>query len=355
MKTGFLTCITTLAFLLCSNSHLVAQNWAWTPLPTNHNWNSIAMSADGKRVVAVTPALTSPPTDGSIYLSTNSGATWFRPLSSSNVLWQSVACSADGTKMVATARGVFRASGAPIYSSADGGLTWGLTSAPSNSWGSVASSADGLKLAAITSADTGNPKGIFVSTNSGVTWGKTSAPLTNWASIASSADGTKLAAVVQGGSAIDSTGRLISWTGLIYTSTNGGTTWHPTTSPATSWYAIASSTDGSRLAAAVFGGAIYLSTNSGVTWTRSGAPSANWTAIASSADGETLLAGADSDTAPLYTSHDSGKTWVATTVTGGLFWSAVACSADGNLLAAGTFSGGVAMSRSTPRPTLRLR
>src|SRR3989442_2289024 len=67
--------------------------------------------------------------------------------------WASVASSADGIKLVAAERG--NSSYAedlphPIYTSADSGMTWTQTSAPTNTtiWSSVASSADGTKLAA---------------------------------------------------------------------------------------------------------------------------------------------------------------------------------------------------------------
>ena len=66
----------------------------------------------------------------------------------------------------------------------------------------------------------------------------------NWAGIASSADGTKLAAVVSNG--------------YIYTSTDGGTTWTPQISAgARGWAAITSSADGTKFAAVNIPGYIY--------------------------------------------------------------------------------------------------
>ena len=59
--------------------------------------------------------------------------------------WQSIASSADGSKLVASG---FRVDG-PIYTSTNSGATWTLTSAPSQSWNSVASSADGIQLVAV--------------------------------------------------------------------------------------------------------------------------------------------------------------------------------------------------------------
>src|SRR6266536_810154 len=66
--------------------------------------------------------------------------------------WNSVASSADGTKLVAAAREFLDSCGiysdGLIYTSPDSGATWTQTSAPTNSWQSVASSADGTKLVA---------------------------------------------------------------------------------------------------------------------------------------------------------------------------------------------------------------
>ena len=80
-------------------------------------------------------------------------------------------------------------------------------------------------------------------------------------SITSSSDGSKLAAVVYGGS--------------IYTSTNGGMSWTLTSAPSSlSWQCITSSSDGSKLAAVVLGGGIYISIDGGLNWNPDGqAPS----------------------------------------------------------------------------------
>ena len=59
------------------------------------------------------------------------------------------------------------------------------------------------------------------------------------------------------------------------------------------WGGIASSSDGTKLAATAFSGQIYTSTNSGVTWTAREA-ARTWQGIASSSDGTKLAAVADS-------------------------------------------------------------
>jgi len=70
----------------------------------------------------------------------------------------------------------------------------------------------------------------------------------SWSSIATSADGTKLAAAVQGG--------------YIYTSIDSGVTWTPSTAGGSQqWQSIASSADGTKLAAVVYSGFIYTSSD----------------------------------------------------------------------------------------------
>jgi len=72
-------------------------------------------------------------------------------------------------------------------------------------------------------------------------------------------------------------------------------TWTERTSAGSrNWYPIASSADGTKIAAGVYAGSyIYTSTDSGATWTaQTSAGSRNWYSIASSADGTKLTAGA---------------------------------------------------------------
>jgi hypothetical protein len=65
----------------------------------------------------------------------------------------------------------------------------------------------------------------------------------NWKAVASSSDGTQLVAAVNGG--------------LIYTSSDVGVTWLPQNSGSRSWSAVASSSDGTKLVATVNNGQIY--------------------------------------------------------------------------------------------------
>jgi len=164
---------------------------------------------------------------------------------------------------------------------------------------------------------------------------------------ASSADGTKLVALA-----------FVNSASGILTSTNSGMTWTVQSgAPSALLSSVASSVDGTRLVAIsadynnygnIVSGGIYTSTNSGVTWVdETNAPNMGWTGIASSADGTKLVAGGyDEDgMGAIYTSTDSGVTWVeqANTVDEVYYWSSIVSSADGTKSAAignGEYGGG---------------
>jgi prepilin-type N-terminal cleavage/methylation domain-containing protein len=153
-----------------------------------------------------------------------------------------------------------------------------------------------------------------------ITWTqRTSAGLRAWSAVASSSTGVKLAAAVNGG--------------YIYTSSDSGATWTERTSAGSrAWYSIASSADGTKLAATVEGGYIYTSADSGATWTaRTAAGSRQWWGkIASSADGTKLIAAPSFGTP--WMSSDSGATWTNISATGSNNWRDFAMSADGNTI-----------------------
>ncbi len=147
------------------------------------------------------------------------------------------------------------------------------------------------------------------------TWTEqTNSGLRNWSDVASSSDGTKLVAIVYGG--------------YIYTSTDSGSTWTERTNPGSrAWTSVTSSADGVKLAATTEGGYIYTSTDSGATWTqRSSSGSRMWTDMTSSSDGVYLVAITNANTA--YYSADSGVNWSLST-TSNKNWTAVGSSSNG--------------------------
>jgi len=159
--------------------------------------------------------------------------------------------------------------------------------------------------------------------NSAPPWVQTSAPITNWYSIASSSDGSKLAAV--------------QYEGGIYTSINFGKNWTlQPGAPSAYWNSIASSSDGSKLAAMMGNGGIYTSSNCGTNWTLQGnAPSAYWTSIACSSDGSKLAAAAGGGTGGgIYTSTNFGNNWSLQPSAPNARWYSIASSSDGSKLAA---------------------
>ena len=301
-------------------------------------WSSVASSADGAKLVAVTARY------GPICTSSDSGATW-TPTGAPSKDWSSVASSADGTKLVAAGPpgyGEVRS----IYTSIDSGATWTPTTAPSNRWTCIASSTDGVNLVAGSGPYSGDGL-IYISGDSGTTWTPTSAPTNDWACVASSADGLQLVAVA---TAYPYSG--VAGDGLIYTSPDWGRTWTPTTAPSNNWSSVACSADGLKLVAVstpYFGGSpgcgdglIYTSQDLGATWLPASAPSNNWVSVSSSADGTKLVAVAayvysGFDQSCIYTSTNSGTTWMRADSPAVISLNAVASSAEGShVVAVGT-------------------
>jgi photosystem II stability/assembly factor-like uncharacterized protein len=171
-------------------------------------------------------------------------------------------------------------------------------------------------------------------------WTPTSAPNdAAWTGIASSADGTKLAACcnypVVG----------------VYTSSNAGFTWGQVPTPTTQnpWNAealncIASSADGIELVVGSWtgyentnSGYIYYSNSSGSLWWQTYIPGElfweNWTSIAESFSGATMIAAGHYT---IFVSTDMGASWVsrANAPNPRGYWKTVACSAVGTKLLA---------------------
>lgn len=155
---------------------------------------------------------------------------------------------------------------------------------------------------------------------------RTSAGLGDWWVVASSSDGTKLAAAVGNVS------------GRIYTSTDSGETWTERNDVSGNWWGLISSDDGTKLAAASYGNYIYTSSNSGATWTQRTASGArNWYSLAASANASILVAVVPFDY--IYTSSDYGVTWTQQTSAGTANWVGVACSSDGTIMYAIEYGG----------------
>ena len=153
---------------------------------------------------------------------------------------------------------------------------------------------------------------------------RTSAGTLDWQVVASSADGTKLAAV--------------PYNGYIYTSTDSGANWiQQTNSGIKTWFSVASSSDGTKLAAVVADGYIYTSSDSGLSWDQR-ATSQKWYGIASNSDGTKLVAVARGP-GYIYISTDSGVTWTEQTSAGSQNWYGIASNSNGKKLVAAANNG----------------
>ncbi|MCX7046093.1 MAG: hypothetical protein NTX50_11485 [Candidatus Sumerlaeota bacterium] len=109
--------------------------------------------------------------------------------------------------------------------------------------------------------------------------------------------------------------------------------------PNEQWTSIASSADGTKLAACTFYGKVYTSSDSGASWTLKLDSPEYFLAIASSADGAHLIAGENLGTGYILISSDSGTNWTAAMTDMSRPWQAVASSADGAKLAACAYPG----------------
>lgn len=253
--------------------------WTKSATPIVNSWTCGASSSDGTQLAAADNI------NRGIYTSTNLGLTWTQTSAPTNQNWWSIASSSDGTELVAASGSSIKGSG--IFTSINSGFTWQPAKTPTNGTYSVAASSDGTKMFAVDVF----AKTIYVSTDSGQTWTQTIAPAKAWRCIASSSDGTKL---------VVGAGNGVSADNGIYTSTNSGSTWTPASVASEEiWFCMASSSDGTKTVAIASSGLtvngksvcpIYYSTNSGLTWAKTSAPATGFWSIAMSSDGTRLVA-----------------------------------------------------------------
>lgn len=241
----------------------------------------------------------------------------WNPSGASAENYTSITASSDGTKMAA-AFGVTGSGG--IFLSSDSGQTWKNSSAiTSFPWESVACSSDGTKLI-------GGPGGqvLYTSTNSGSTWTPSSSVSATWNGVASSASGNNFVAVGTSG---------------IYT--NLGSSWLQSfTVSGNGWSAVDASPNFTYLIAADSGTGIYTSTNSAKTWTKVNSSTFAWHSVAISTDGTRLIAAVNGG--GIYVSTNSGASWgELTSIPTSASWAGIAASADCSKVAAAVSSGDI--------------
>ena len=315
----------------------------WTPRESDRLWFSVASSADGMKLAAVVMG-------GQIYTSNDAGATW-TPRDIARY-WKTIASSGDGRVLVAAASafdGMLLRWGhtGSIYVSTDFGATWKPRGEAGN-WFSVAASADGRTLFAVQygAATIDNSyKGIIVrSTDAGETWTELPGPREGsetenpagylpWFSIATSADGTKLALVDQHYSVIQELrDRGDSGLGVLWTSSDSGKTWSGQAAMGTKkrWSAVAVSGNGNVIVGLIYRGDNWVSRNSGKNWLKGGNGGIEWRAVTSSLDGSRVVA--VPVTGEGFASSDFGENW--SPIGESRKWNSIAASTDGTRLAA---------------------
>jgi len=379
---------------------------SWTVLSTagTRNWFSIAASADGNVLAAAVLG-------GGIWVSRDSGSTWTEQTASRD--WQSLVMSADGQRLSAAV------AGGDLWTSGDAGVLWTKHQVSGKrAWGSVASSSDGRRLVAVpelggvfTSSDfgetwvdhrdtlsnlywseistsasgqqilVGKPNGhLFTSNDYGETWNeRPGAGTLLWYRTVVSRDGQFMAAMeVSGAMAVSSDSGMtwasrnalggyslgisadaglmvVSREGLLSTSADRGLTWTP---PVVLWTGgnssdptyLAVSADGRHCAAASMSGKLFTSADSGKTWIqRKFGPSRTITDLSGNADGSHLAVTTPSglfySQGDLYTSCDYGATWTRQSTSGVSSWTSLAMDDRGEHLVAATDWGGFTVSR----------
>lgn len=290
-------------------------------------YTSITSSIDGTRLATTIAG-------GNLIISSDSGKTWTSAATSQ--LWTGIVSSSDGNYLAAINRGN------TVWTSSDAGITWQshIPKSPKRLFSnpeSVAISPNGEHLA-ITSGI-----GIWTSDDFGENWVVTKiSDITFASNIVYAADGRHL--IVLGDT-------------HIFTSADSGSSWVVSSGPKLRGR-IATSFDGSHLILVSSGnsaqnqaGDIWTSSDDGVSWM----PHANhqyWLDVTSSPDGTKLTAidqvsstGSSSYTpgdTGIWTSSDSGLTWVNAGTTGIVSpGSRIVSSNDGARLFVSGWGGGI--------------
>jgi len=328
--------------------------------PSGSGWRQITSSSDGIKLAGIQYPfpISYPVADASaiIWTSTDAGANWSALNPTPNRTWTDITSSSDGSKLAATSFNLGYGIRGKVSTSINAGLTWvdwdlGNPQLPSTGgYECITSSEDGMKLFVIDSnctvwtynATLPGWYSAVTSPTGGLNPGNITPPNTlpfvPTVAITSSSYGTKLAAAVYGGG--------------IWTSTDFGKNWYNKTGTNREWTDITSSSDGTKLAAVEYDGGIWTSIDAGENWTVRNpiwyTYNIKWTGITSSSDGSKLAATQFVSTATgavgggeIWTSTDAGVSWKSMapphngTGTSGLHkWYGITSSSDGARLAA---------------------
>lgn len=341
-----------ISLLVAHSGGLLAAWVQLTPPVSRTSWSEIACSGDGLKMAAVVDS-------GMIWTSADGGGTWTARAGAGVRNWKSVAVSADGSRIMAievtstenVVGGIvsyLHSSGA--WLSVDGGTTWTLKTSQASRWNKVAISPDGSKVAVACEGE------VWISVDGGTTWvrrvvpapapasGGFTASLISvivgpdspfWTSVAFSGNGARLWLVGKANG--------VSAGHNLWVSDDDGSTWAERPNPIFLFNGkMAVSADGSKALTTLGHGSqsLWATEDGGETWSRrNGVGSHIWTATAMSADGTVQVAAATSG--GLWVSTDSGSSWVQRQTEARHDWSSVCCSSDGSRLAAVAADGNI--------------
>lgn len=271
---------------------------------TKLSWQGFDASTDGTVLVGIVDYY-------SVMVSTDSGASWRKHTPQGDPLIQKITVSPNGeTIMLYTDHSTII--------STDFGETWNERDAPSGGFNDIALSYDGSHIAAII-----NNFYIYTSTDGGATWvEQTEAGSREWKSISSSSDGTKIIA--------------LPTNGLYYVSLDGGATWVSRSGAGSQfWSGIEMSADGSKVVAYTTT-SLLVSQDGGINW---GEPfpvaDTSFKKVSLSSSGLNIAVidttandGVDS----IWTSSDTGATWVQHDQVTFNYGDALTVSEDGTML-----------------------
>jgi len=271
----------------------------------SHSWSSVAMSADGTKLLIGDSIST-----GLLYTSNDSGATWTpRTSAYGGKFWSAVAMSADGTRMIATVNN------GSVWYSTDSGASWTENTLPgARTWNALAMSADGLQVGMTSSGPTTGT--LWTSENGGVDWTQQStAEFYPFTDIDFSSDGSVRIA-----------SRTNSYT--MYRSINGGAWADVNPFAGGPWRRIACSATCTTWLTGVTSGRIYYTLASGGSRQQSSF-SITTTGAAVSDDGLKMFITPQSGR--IWTSVDAGTTWAQIGLTAQTnSWTDISASNDGS-------------------------
>lgn len=187
------------------------SNWAPTDAPTGY-WDTIACSSDGLTAIATVGPQGGTAPDFGVYITSNV-SNWTAITDPSLLVAGQqgfrAACSSDGQVMILGQTVLSTGSGGSVYVSSNTGTTWfdaGLVAVDGNSWSSVACSADGSGLLLAAGTD-----GLAISRTQGATWSVISVygPFTR---VGCSSNGQYVVAANNGGLVLVSYDAGVSWT-----------------------------------------------------------------------------------------------------------------------------------------------